>query len=167
MHSLIIKIRGGSMGKFSIGEVIEQAVQTEKLGNKFYTAMAKKFKKNNELKKLFETLASQELKHEKTFSELKNKTRDEEPAGWDEVSQYLRAIVDSEFFLGKGKSLSALESIKTAVDAINFALGFERETLLYYHTLREGTKEKKVIDTIINEEKRHIVWLNDLRRSFV
>lgn len=154
------------MGKFSIREVIEQAVQTEKLGNKFYITMAKKFKKNNELKKLFETLASQELKHEKTFSELKNKIRDEEPGGWEEVSQYLRAIVDSEFFLGKGKSLPALENVKTAVDAINFALGFERETLLYYHTLREGIKEKKVIDTIINEEKRHIVWLNDLRRSF-
>ena len=155
------------MGKFSIREVIEQAVQTEKLGNKFYITMAKKFKENNELGKLFETLASQELKHEKTFSELKNKIRDEEPAGWEEVSQYLRAIVDSEFFLGKGKSLSALENVKTALDAINFALGFERETLLYYHTLREGIKEKKVIDTIINEEKRHIVWLNDLRRSFV
>lgn len=155
------------MGKFSIREVIEQAVQTEKLGNKFYITMAKKFKENNELGKLFEILASQELEHEKTFSELKNKIRDEEPAGWEEVSQYLRAIVDSEFFLGKGKSLSALESVKTAVDAINFALGFERETLLYYHTIREGIKEKKVIDTIINEEKRHIVWLNDLRRSFV
>jgi rubrerythrin len=155
------------MGKFSIREVIEQAVQTEKLGNKFYTAMAKKFKENNELGKLFEILASQELKHEKTFSELKNKIRDEEPAGWEEVSQYLRAIVDSEFFLGKGKSLSALESVKTALDAINFALGFEKETLLYYHTLGEGIKEKKVIDTIINEEKRHIVCLNDLRRSFV
>lgn len=155
------------MGKFSIREVIEQAVQTEKLGNKFYITMAGKFKKNNELKKLFETLASQELKHEQTFSELKNKIRDEEPGGWEEVSQYLRAIVDSEFFLGKGKSLPVLESVKTALDAINFALGFERETLLYYHTLREGIKEKKVVDAIINEEKRHIVWLNDLRKRFV
>lgn len=155
------------MVKFSILEVIEQAVQAEKLGNEFYTKMAKRFQKNNELKKLFETLASQELKHEKTFSELKNKIGDEEPEGWEEVSLYLRAIVDSEFFLGKGKSMSVIKSMKTAAGVINFALGFERETLLYYHAMRDAIKEKKIVDAVINEEKSHIVWLNDLRKSFV
>jgi len=155
------------MEKFSIKEVVEQAVQTEKLGNEFYIKMAKKFAENNELKKLFETLAIQELRHEKTFSELKDKTGNEEPEGWEEVTQYLRAIVDSEFFLGKGKSISALEGVKTATDAIKFALGFERETLLYYYTLRDITKENKIVDEIINEEKSHVVWLNNLRKSFV
>lgn len=154
------------MEKFAAREVIEQAVQTEKLGNEFYTEMAKRFREKTELKKLFETLAAQELRHEMVFAELKSRMKDEEPEGWDEVSQYLRAIVDSEFFLGKGKSLTALENVKTALAAIDFALGFERETLLYYHTLREVTKEKGIVDEIINEEKRHVVWLNDLRKSF-
>jgi len=155
------------MEKFAAREVIEQAVQTEKLGNEFYTEMAKRFRENSELKKLFETLAAQELRHEMLFAELKSRMKDEEPEGWDEVSQYLRAIVDSEFFLGKGKSLTSLENVETALAAIDFALGFERETLLYYHTLREVTQENGIVDEIINEEKRHVVWLNDLRKSFV
>lgn len=155
------------MEKFAAREVIEQAVQTEKLGNEFYTEMSRRFREKSELKKLFETLAAQELRHEMVFAELKSRMKDEEPEGWDEVSQYLAAIVDSEFFLGKGKSLTSLENVKTALAAIDFALGFERETLLYYHTLREVMKEKGIVDEIINEEKRHVVWLNDLRKSFV
>jgi rubrerythrin len=151
---------------FSVREVIEQAIQTEKTGNEFYTAMAKKFHENNELKKLFETLAAQEIKHEQVFTALKNKIKDEAPEGWDEVALYLKAIVDSEFFLGKDKSLSAIHNVNTSADAIKFALGFERETLLYYYGLRDMIQEKKVIDEVIKEEKSHIVWLGDLRKSF-
>jgi rubrerythrin len=152
---------------FSVREVVEQAIQTEKTGNEFYTAMAKKFHDNNELVKLFETLASQEVKHEQVFTGLKNRIKDETPEGWDEVSLYLKAIVDSQFFLGKDKSLAAIQNVKTSLEAITFALGFERETLLYYYGLRDGIQDKKIIDGIINEEKSHIVWLGDLRKSFV
>ena len=151
---------------FSVREVIEQAIQTEKTGNEFYTAMAKKFHENNELKKLFETLAAQEIRHEQVFTALKNKVKDEAPEGWDEVSLYLKAIVDSEFFLGKDKSLSAARNVNSSAEAIKFALGFERETLLYYYGLRDMIQEKKVVDEIISEEKSHIVWLSDLRKSF-
>ncbi len=151
---------------FSVREVIEQAIQTEKTGNEFYTAMAKKFHENNELKKLFETLAAQEIKHEQVFTALKNKIKDEAPEGWDEVALYLKAIVDSEFFLGKDKSLSAVRNVNSSAEAIKFALGFERETLLYYYGLRDMIQEKKVIDEVIKEEKSHIVWLSALRKSF-
>jgi rubrerythrin len=155
------------MEKFSIREVIELAVQTEKLGNEFYTKMAQKFHSDDELKNLLEILACHELRHGDIFSDLKNKLGDEEPEGWDEAAKYLRAIIDSEFFLGKDKCLPSLEHVKTIPEAINFALCFERETLLYYYTLRESTKEKEIINNIINEEKGHILWLNDLRKKFV
>ncbi len=153
------------MEKFSIREIIEQAIQTEKLGNEFYTKMAKKFHDNKELEKLFKTLAAHEIKHGNSFVTLKKKLKDEEPESWDEVILYLRAIIDSEFFLGKDKCLPSLEHVKTALEAVDFALCFERETLLYYYTLREATKEKKILDKIIREEKSHILWLNNLKRS--
>jgi rubrerythrin len=155
------------MATFSIREVVEQAIQTEKIGNEFYTKMAEQFHDRSELRKLFELLAAHETKHGQSFSNLKNKLVDEEPEGWDEVTQYLRAIVDSEFFLGKDKCLPSLDHVKTAGEAIDFSLCFERETLLYYHTLREALKEKEIIDDIIKEERSHIVWLNNLRKSFV
>jgi rubrerythrin len=152
---------------FSVREVVEQAVQTEKLGKEFYTQMAEKFRDKAELKKLFELLATHEIRHGESFLGLENQLKDEEPEGWSEVTLYLRALVDSEFFLGKDKCLPSLEHVKTAAEAIDFALCFERETLLYYYTLREALKEKELIDTIIREEKSHIVWLNNLRKSFI
>lgn len=155
------------MEKFSIREIVEQAIQTEKLGNEFYTKMAEKFKDSKEMKKLFEKLAGHEVRHGKSFIELKKKLKDEEPEGWDEVTFYLKAIVDSEFFLGKDKCLPSLEHVKTALEAIDFALCFERDTLLYYHTLREATNEKEILDKIIQEEKKHIIWLNNLKKSYL
>ena len=155
------------MEKFSMSEAIEQAVQTERLGYQFYSSMAKKFEKNESFKKLFDTLAQKELRHEKAFSELKEITGDEEPEGWGDVSQYLRAIVESEFFLGKNKSLPSLEHVESIGDAVNFAMGFERETLLYFHEIRNIIKEKDIVDEIINEEKSHIMWLSRFKGSFV
>ena len=54
------------MNKYSINEIMEMAIQTERLGYQYYTSMAEKFKENEELQKLFSTLASKEQAHEKT-----------------------------------------------------------------------------------------------------
>ncbi len=153
------------MERFTIREVIEQAVQTEKLGYEFYTAMAKRFKENERLKDLFETLAIKEQQHEKRFSELRNKIKDEAIEGWEEFAEYLRAIVESEFFLGKNKSLPSLEHVRTVADAVKFALGFEKEALLYYHNLKDIVEEKNVMNEIISEEKQHIIWLHEFKKS--
>ena len=155
------------MNNYNISEVIEMAVRTEVLGNRFYTTMAKKFKKNAELVSLFTTLAAKEKVHEKTFSGLKAMVtkKGPEPVEWDEVSNYLRAFVESEFFLGKGKALPSMDNIKTAKDAVKFAMGFEKETLLYFLGLRGVVKEKEVVDEVINEEKSHIMWLAAFKKA--
>ncbi len=155
------------MDKFSIIEVIEQAVQTEKLGYQFYTTMAEKFKKDHGLNKLFADLAEKEIRHEKTFAELKDVVGDSEPEEWEEASQYMRAIVESEFFLGKNKALPSMEKIQSVEDAVNFALGFEKETLLYFYEIKRLVKEKEVVEEIINEEKSHVRWLNAFRSSLI
>ena len=155
------------MEKFSIREALEQAVQTEKLGYQFYTAMAKRFKENERLDKLFTTLAEKELRHEKTYSDLKETVGDAEPEGWEDIAQYMRAMVESEFFLGKNKSLSSMNKINTIEDAVNFALGFEKETLLYFYGIRDAVREKEIVDEIINEEKSHIMWLISFKSSIL
>lgn len=155
------------MEKYSVNEIMEQAVQTEKLGYEFYTKMAERFKKDEDLQKLFETLAIKELSHEKIFSEFKEKVELQIVENWQEVSIYLRAIIESEFFLGKNKSLPSLEHLNTVEDAVHYAIGFEKETLLYFHSLRDVVKEKEMIDEIIKEEQSHIIWLNDFKKSFV
>jgi rubrerythrin len=154
------------MGKYSIDEVMEMAVQTETLGQQFYTGMAEKFKKDDGLARLFSTLATKEKVHEKTFKGLRDsvaKQGAQEPVQWEEVSNYMRAFVESEFFLGRAKSLPSMDRIKTVKEAVSFALGFEKETLLYFMELRSIVKEKEVVDEVINEEKSHIRWLDAFR----
>jgi rubrerythrin len=155
------------MHKYSIDEILEMAVQTEKLGYQFYTGMADKFKSDSGLVKLFTTLASKEKSHEKIFTDLKDVVAQKgaEPVQWEEVTNYMRAFVESEFFLGASKSLPAMDHIKTVKDAVTFALGFEKETLLYFWELRSIVKEKKVVDEVINEEKSHIMWLDKFKRG--
>lgn len=154
------------MERYSIREVIDQAVQTEKLGFQFYTGMAERFREEGSLYKLFSKLATLEQRHEKTFRELFEIIKDEEPANWEEVEQYLRAIVESEFFLGKNKALPSMGHVKTVEQAVDFALGFEKETLLYFYGVRDALKEKEVVEEIINEERSHIMWLKKFKDSF-
>ncbi len=155
------------MGRYSIDEILEMAIQTEKLGFQFYTSIAEKFKKDGGLFKLFTTLADKEKVHEKTFTGLKDAVTKSgvkvEPIQWDEVSNYMRAFVESEFFLGKNKALPSMDHIKTVEDAVKFAIGFEKETLLYFMELMAIVKEKDVIEEVINEEKSHIRWLDSYR----
>lgn len=155
------------MNKYSIDEIMEMAIRAETLGYQFYTSMAEKFRKDDGLVRLFTTLASKEKVHQKTFTDLKAMVAKQgaEPVEWDEVSNYMRAFVESEFFLGKGKALPSMDHVKTVQDAVKFAIGFEKETLLYFFELKSLVKEKDVVDEVINEEKSHIRWLDAFRTS--
>jgi rubrerythrin len=155
------------MNKYSINEILEMSVQTERLGQQFYTTMAEKFKSDGGLNKLFTTLAAKEKVHEKTFTELKDMVSKHGPeaVNWEDVTDYLRAFVESEFFLGRGKSLPSMDRVKSVKDAVRFALGFEKETLLYFVGLRTVVKEKEVVDEVINEERSHIMWLERFKRD--
>jgi len=152
------------MESFSIREVIEQAIQTEKLGREFYTKMSERFENDSKLKNFFDELALMEVEHEKKFSGLREKISDENLENWDEAANYLRAIVESEFFLGKNKSLPSLVHLNSVKDAVGYALKFEKETLLYYVGLQPSISENEVIDKIINEEKSHIMWLSEFKK---
>jgi rubrerythrin len=155
------------MHKYSIDEIMEMAIQTEILGYEFYTKMAEKFKKDNGLVKLFSTLAAKEKTHEKTFKGLKETVAQTGigPVQWEEVSNYMRAFVESEFFLGRAKALPSMDHIKSVQDAVKFAIGFEKETLLYFMELKAIVKEKGVVEEVINEEKSHITWLDTFKRG--
>lgn len=153
------------MQKYSIQEVVEQAVQTEKLGYEFYNRMSEKFKEAPRLKKLFDMLATKELEHERKFSDLKETVPDNIVDDMGEVSAFLRAVAESEFFLGNSKSLVALEKLNSGADAVRFAIGFERETLLYYYGLKDVVGNDTILNEIINEEKSHIRWLAEMKQS--
>ncbi|UCG77916.1 MAG: hypothetical protein JSV21_10140 [Nitrospirota bacterium] len=153
------------MEGFSILEAVEMAVQTEKLGYDFYSSMAEKYEKEKELVELFSTLAKKEKVHEQRFSELKEIIGEEEPEEWGTVAEYMRAMVESAFFLGKDKAMMHIQNIQDVQAAVSFAIAFEKETLLFFHGIKDVVKEKDIIDEIINEEKSHIMWLVRFRKQ--
>lgn len=153
------------MDRFSIREVVEMALQTEKLGYRFYTDMAARFAEHEGLKDLFTTLANMEVKHERTFAALLGKISDVEPEGWEEAQYYMRAMVESEFFLGSSTSLPNMDHVKTVADATDFAIGFEKETTLFFTGLKAAVKDKAIVEEIIQEELSHIAWLSKFKKS--
>ncbi len=155
----------GCMENYSIDEVLEQAIQTETLGHELYLKLAGKFEKDEKLRQLFETLAAKENEHKKIFADLRDKVTENTAENWEEVSYYLRAIVESEFFLGRYKALPALDHLKNIQDAVTHAINFEKETVLYFLSLKDVVKEKDIIEQLINEEKSHIVWLSKYREA--
>jgi rubrerythrin len=112
-----------------------------------------------------------EQQHEAIFTALKGKVADQKFENWDEAGKYLRAIVESEFFLGNNKSLPSLEHIESIEDAVKFAMGFEKETLLYFYYLSDAIKvinsddTEDALERIIKEEQSHLVWLSEFRKT--
>ena len=158
------------MQSYSIREVVEMALRTEKLGHEFYTGMAEKFSSEQGLKDLFTLLATMELKHERIFTGILGKISGNEPIDpgeWNEALNYLRAMMESQFFLGSEKSLPNLDRIKTVVEAIDFAIGFEKETTLFFTGMKAAVSEsdRPLVEEIIEEEMRHIAILTKFRES--
>jgi rubrerythrin len=150
-------------------EVIEMAVKTEKTGQEFYTNAAKKTK-SKVLSELFNYLAGEEIKHEKIYKKLYNIVKDDPralPFDLDEMGLYLQAITDSKFFVGGDKALGYITKVKTANALLDYALQFEKETMLFYNEILNLVKKqyKPLVNKIIVQEKEHIQKLSAMKES--
>jgi rubrerythrin len=148
------------MDEFNAKEVVEMAIRTERLGAEYYRELAERFRDNKDFYELFSKLGEREIEHEKSFTKLKDSIGTEEYDGWADVSEYMRAYVQSAFFIGRDKALPHMSNIQNVNAAVRLALSFERETLLYFYGLRDGVEDKVIVDAIIQEEKGHIFWLS-------
>jgi len=154
---------------YSAVEVIEMAIKTEDSGTVFYQGVAKKTK-NPKLKQLFEFLAGEEIKHKLIFTDLYKTIKDSPqsvPYNWEEMILYLKAITESRFFLGKNKAINLVKSAKTSKQALDSALGFERDTLLFYTEIISIVTEtnRRLVEKIVAQEKNHIRQLQLMKES--
>jgi rubrerythrin len=148
------------MALFKAADIVELAMQVEKSGEAFYRAVAGKAQ-STESRELFEYLADQEVNHYKVFQRFSQSVQenpfmtDEE---WDMYMDYLNGTVQSAFFEGPDKALALAETVTEEQQAINMAIGFEKETLLFFYDLRDRIpdRDRSYVDRIVEEEKRHI-----------
>ena len=154
---------------YSPAEIVAVAVETEKAGQQYYRAVAERAATTG-IKDLFVFLAGEEAKHERTFNALYQKIKEtpaELPYDWDEVVQYLKVISDSRFFLGPDKTLNLAKSAGNEQEALEFALEFEKATLLFYLEIIElvGPAHRGTVLELTRQERMHIRRLAALRKT--
>jgi rubrerythrin len=141
-------------------DALELAMGIEKNGEAFYQGVAQKMQVA-EVQSLFEDLAHQETKHYDAFKQLSRAFQGKLLLGaaeWDEYQQYLQATVDSALFESPERALAAAGEAKDEKEAVRMAIGFEKETLLFFYNLRDlvPQNDQKTIDHIIAEERSHV-----------
>lgn len=155
------------MNIFDVTEIYQFAIQIEENGEKFYRAMVEKFD-DPKVKSLFETLAEEEVYHENVFKEMLAKIEDYNPRESypGEYFDYLHAYADNLVFT-LDKIDEGISGVNTVDEALQFAIGKELDTILYYHEMRNVVPEhqQKLVDDIIDEERKHVVQLTEMKRQ--
>ena len=146
---------------FNVNEVFEIAEQIERNGKAFYEK-AVAITDNEDGKKFLQSLADMEGDHEKYFAALKNKlvSGTDDPLDRDGTAlSYIQAMVDAEIFSNLKPLAETLRGDETMEEIKKIAIEFEKNTVIYFASLRNAMKseaERKAIENLVEEELRHI-----------
>jgi rubrerythrin len=150
---------------FDASEVFQLAIRIEENGEKFYRRMSDKFD-DPALKKLFTFLATEEVGHRKIYEEILSAFEPYQPRESypGEYFAYLRTYADNIIFSQKEFD-KKIGEISDAEAAIDFAIGAELHSILYYQEIKKMVPENKQdkIEEIIDEERKHFVQLSQIK----
>lgn len=148
---------------FEAAQVLEMAVKIEKHGEAFYRAAVEKTE-DPKIRELFQDLAEEERVHRRVFEGMMEAVDSAPQQMGDELREYasfLEVALDHAVFSGKDKALQMAEEADDRDAALRAAMGFEKDTMLFYYDLREmvGDRDREAISDIIQEEKKHLFRL--------
>src|SRR5690606_36642465 len=111
-------------------------------------------------KELLAFLKEEEKKHEQVFGDMLGSL---EPANIRETyageyEEYLKALVDSHVLGAEGAAEKVVGNLENEIDVLNTAIGFEKDTILFFRELKElvSEKDQAVVDRLIQEERSHL-----------
>lgn len=152
------------MALFTAAQALEMALEIEKNGEVFYKEAAAK-STDSEVKALFEDLAIQERAHYRVFERMLERTEaGAAPSGaypaayYDEFKAYIEVAMENALFAGPAKALALAEKAEDRETALRAAMGFEKDTLLFFYDLRDmvSAAEEETISGVIREEQKHL-----------
>jgi rubrerythrin len=153
-------------GVFSSREIVEMAIQTEQSGYQFYTHAAEKVTSGSFVK-LLGWLADQEQEHERIFREMlaepERHVPPEEYPG--QRAEYVQALLDVRVLPDVETGLARLATMKGDEDVIDFAIGFEKDTILFMYVMRDlvAPTGAETVDKLIAQEKGHVAKLLQMK----
>lgn len=147
---------------FNAGEVFDIAINIEENGKFFYDESQKRID-NQDVKKLFADLASQEIEHKKKFESLKAQL----PAGsktstvWDpdnELDRYIKTMADEHIFVTSAGVNEQLAGITDTKSALKMAIEFEKDSVIFFLSLEDNTtqSDRELIKSLVKEEQEHL-----------
>jgi rubrerythrin len=157
---------------FNADEIFQIGVQIESNGQKFYETIAKNTF-DPSVQKIFLDLAEWESKHIELFKKWQERLPDSAKRGdlFDpnqELNLYLKATADSHVFT-RNKDIPELASkCKTPVEALDLAVTFEKDSVVFYTTMKKLVSEhlgKAEMEALIDEEISHIFMLTQKRKE--
>jgi rubrerythrin len=153
---------------FSSRELINIAIGIERNGLAFYKSLLK-VEKDVMARGAYKYLADMEEQHIKTFQSMLNTIGEYgHPETYtEEYDLYLKALVDSAVFTDDKVAREMAENAKSSAEAIQIALGAEKDSILFYYDMRNLVREqdREAVDKIIEEEKSHLRQLSDLKKD--
>lgn len=153
---------------FNAAEIIDMGIEKEKMRRDFYGRVANEFSQTD-IKKLFTSLHDWEDTHIKKFTEIRDSVADEEitESYQGEFGAYIRSLVDDRLYKEVTAAVFA-KTIKTPLDAIIRGIEFEKDAILFFNELVEymPTHNKDKVRELINEEKKHIIYLSELKGKY-
>ena len=152
--------------QLSLSEVFRIAEDIEANGYDFYTQSAAAAD-DKQVKVVLADLGQKELAHKELFSTLRGELcgRDDlhwvDPDGTAEL--YLKAVADNHVFNLDKKVSELVASIQSSESALRLAIGFEKDTVVFFSALKNAVpeKHKAKVDLLIKEELNHICQLDE------
>lgn len=140
-------------------EMLKIAILMEEEGRDFYNNGAKYT--TGKLKEFLLAAAGQEFLHKEKFSALYDKLAGEKDENYEylfdeEVSSYLKSLIDNKVFDKKAPPEDAFKDLKTAIE---YAVKSEKLTVEVYQKMYEGVTNpevKELLGKLIEEEQSHV-----------
>jgi len=152
---------------FSGREMLEVALVIEKTGETFYTTLAQKAQQPLS-RAAYDFLAVQERHHFQAFKKMLDSLGEppapEAYAG--EHAAYVQSLARDRVF-PDDQVAREMATKATDLEAINIALGAERDSLLFYWEMRGLVRQvdQAVVDRVMDEERSHVQRLTELKKK--
>ena len=156
------------MSFYEKNDIVEMAVKMEQNGYTFYDNALQRNDLDDETRSILTILRDDEKEHEYIFKALRNKidqTELEQNSNWEEAQFYMESIVKTHVFYEPSNAIQMAKNAENTADLITYAIQFEKDSIIFFFSLKKYVKNhktEKILDTIINEEFKHIRKLQDL-----
>jgi rubrerythrin len=148
--------------------MVQIAVQLEQNGQAFYQAAASRAH-NDEVQHLLEFLGKEEERHERVFLGMLPEEKEHRPAQEyaGQKSAFIQALLEERLLPADEIVAQVLPGLKSDSEVLDFALGFEKDTIIFYYEMRHllDAAQCGIMDEILAQEKVHVERLRRLCKA--